>query len=59
MKNLAPVLLLALCLASPAFAQNAAAPAPANQEQLEATLRDTRAAAERGDAHAQYELGTT
>ena len=32
MKNLAPALLLALCLASPAFAQDIAPVAPANQE---------------------------
>ena len=37
MKTIAPVLLLALCLASPAFAQETTAPAPANREQPEAT----------------------
>jgi len=38
-------------------AQTALRPAPANEEQLAATLRATRAAAERGDAAAQFNLG--
>jgi len=57
MKNAASILLLALCLASPAFAQSATTPAPMNDDQLAATLRDTRARAERGDADAQFKLG--
>jgi len=55
MRNTVSVLALSLCLAVPAFAQNA--PPPANEGQLTATLRDTRAAAERGNAAAQYNLG--
>jgi len=38
-------------------ARNSSASAPTNQEELESTFRDTRAAAERGDAHAQNKLG--
>jgi TPR repeat protein len=58
MKTVAPVLVFALCFASPAYAQNTAASASIDQEQLAATLRDMRAAAERGDAVAQFNLGT-
>jgi len=57
MKITALILVLAPYLATPAFAQNAAVLAPANEGQLAATLRDTRAAAERGNADAQYKLG--
>jgi|GEM_PF-141677 len=57
MKTVASFLVLALCFASPAFAQDAAASAPIEQEQLAANLHDTRTAAERGDADAQFSLG--
>jgi|GEM_PF-4063843 len=56
MKNFLPASLLALCLASPALAQNTSASPLTRQEQLAATFRDTLAAAERGDANAQYDL---
>jgi len=55
MKN--SVLLLALCLASPAIAQNTKKPAPTSDEQLAAPLSDTRARAEQGDAGTQFKLG--
>jgi len=56
MKKTAFALAFALCLVVPAFAQNVPSPVPAGEEQLAATLRDTRAA-ERGDAIAQTNLG--
>jgi TPR repeat protein len=49
MKNFLSALLLALCLVSPAAAQDTPA-------QLAAKFHETRAAAERGDAGAQYDL---
>jgi len=58
MKKAAFALMLALCLVALAFAQRAWSPAPASDEQLAATLRDTRTAAERGDAIALYNRGS-
>ena len=57
MKNAAPALLLALCLAAPAFAQNA--PAPTNDEQAASTVRDTCAGPWESKGITMYASGVT
>jgi len=57
MKNVAAAIVLCLCLTAPGFASDTTPPATAAQPTTAPSLSDTRAAAERGDAAAQNELG--